>query len=238
MVIQYELTENDIVKFNIQHFMQSPKLRKRRTTSKFVIPVLYSIFAIYFLIDHYYTLSLLAGILFLALAVLLLLFYDKYYFWRLKKNVKSMLSEGSNIGMIGDQTLDNFFSLRVVFRYFFDEVSPLCFCLSFRNLYKTFSGQRLISHKNITHTTTFIFIIMTCKLSRKCLYRLACLFNQLFGRFIHAHNRESRIIRPFIYIQHLLHIDYKTAVLIRRNYPTFFSPRFNFVFFKTRRMVS
>ena len=65
-----------------------------------------------------------------------------------------------------------------------------------------------------------------------------CLRDQLLWRFVHAYNRIDWIDRTLVNVQHHFHIRNKAAVLLRWNYPPLVLPRFDFVFFKTRRTAS
>lgn len=58
------------------------------------------------------------------------------------------------------------------------------------------------------------------------------------ARLVHAHHRESGIVGAPVYIQYLLHRGDKLGVPLGRNHPTDPPPRFEFVFFRTRRTVS
>jgi hypothetical protein len=62
--------------------------------------------------------------------------------------------------------------------------------------------------------------------------------NHLLWRFIHANHWKINTVRPFINIQYLFHVCYKMTVLMWWNNPSHYVPGLQFVFFRTRLIVS
>src|SRR5207302_58456 len=62
--------------------------------------------------------------------------------------------------------------------------------------------------------------------------------DELLGLLIHADDGLAGIVRPFIDLQHLLHVGYKRRVLLGRNAPHLLPPRLQVVFFSAWRTVS
>jgi hypothetical protein len=103
--IEYELTETDFEAFNLQHIRTSPASVRRRRISKWAIPILNITIAAYFLFAYDTLLTRAWVISFLLLAGLWIVFYDRWYFWRVRKNLTNLLKEGSNKGLFGKYVL-------------------------------------------------------------------------------------------------------------------------------------
>src|SRR5660397_166529 len=101
---------------------------------------------------------------------------------------------------------------------FLHKMSPVLLGSSFSDFYHAISCQWLKSNKNVTRSTTLIFVIMLFRLPWRSWNGDSRLCNQLLWGFIHADNRNFRIIWLLIDIQNLLHISNKTAIMFRGNY--------------------
>ena len=123
-------------------------------------------------------------------------------------------------------------------RDLFDEARPILLGLGFGHLREPPAQQWLVGHENIACATPLIFIIMPSWSARRGWDRHLHLIYQLAGRLIHAYHWKSRIVRSFVDIQHQFHLGDKIGAVGWRDYPADFPPRFDFVFFNTRRTVS
>lgn len=68
--------------------------------------------------------------------------------------------------------------------------------------------------------------------------RLQMIIQHLVWLFVHADHRHFRIIWLFVYIEDIFHVHYKIRVFLWRDTPVFIHVGTEFVFFKTRRIVS
>jgi len=64
------------------------------------------------------------------------------------------------------------------------------------------------------------------------------LADELARRLVHADYWESAVIRAHVDVEHLFHAGDELGVALRRNHPSYFLPRLELVFFRTRRTVS
>ncbi|MBW0432163.1 hypothetical protein DLM76_00870 [Leptospira yasudae] len=101
MQIVYEITLDDIINFNDYHFRNSKLSRKKRFIVKLIIPI-WTVLVFFVLNRNDISgISLLYNIPIFLFAVGWFFFYDRLYFWRLRKNVARMLLEKESKGMIG-----------------------------------------------------------------------------------------------------------------------------------------
>ncbi|MDV6235681.1 YcxB family protein [Leptospira ellisii] len=106
MKLTFTLNEQDIVNFNVYHFRNSKFTTKRRVLLRFLIPIWVVAVFLFLNRERLDATSFLWNSPLFLFGVLWFLFSDKLYFWRLKNNVKSLLREGRNNGMIGIQNLE------------------------------------------------------------------------------------------------------------------------------------
>ncbi|XDD49456.1 YcxB family protein [Leptospira sp. WS92.C1] len=106
MQITYELTIEDIVNFNLYHFKHSKIFKKKRIILRWLIPIWVIVVYLYLNFDQIDTISLLYNIPVFLFGIVWYLFSDRFYFWRLRSNVKKMLQDNKNNGMLGRQTID------------------------------------------------------------------------------------------------------------------------------------
>ena len=109
--------------------------------------------------------------------------------------------------------------------------------LKLSNTYMPLTIQWLDKHKYICSAITFIFAVKFYSRSWLCRDWYFCFFNKLHRLLIHAYLRYRRIIRQTICINYIFHTSNKLCILFRRYTPIFIQVRFNFVFFKTRKIV-
>lgn len=104
MKINYNLTEEDYINFNLYHVKNSKTAKKALNRQRFLSPVIFMISA--------YVISTFGGMPFLSLfisffitSVLWVIFYPKYFYGLITRNSKKMFKEGKNDGLLGDHSL-------------------------------------------------------------------------------------------------------------------------------------
>ena len=106
MKLTYEVTIEDIINFNVYHHLNSETERKRRLREK-VFFVLWTLL-IYF-IFNYNNISYKSFAIFIPVflfGAFMIFLSKKYRIWLVKRQTKSLLNEGDNIGFIGNHTLE------------------------------------------------------------------------------------------------------------------------------------
>ncbi len=98
--------------------------------------------------------------------------------------------------------------------------------------------QRLDEHPHIGHSFPDVLVVDPCRTPWRRWNRRAPFGDQLLRLFVHANHGTPRIIGPFVDVQDLFHLANERRVLLGRDAPHLFSPRFERAFFKTRRTVS
>ncbi|PIC64844.1 hypothetical protein CSV79_04270 [Sporosarcina sp. P13] len=104
MEFEYELTEEDVVAFNLYHVKNSKVGKHSLQWQRFVSPLIFFLFA-YFL--SVFT-DMARGPLFIAFgltAILWIILYPKYFYFHITRQVRKMLKEGKNEGLIGEHSM-------------------------------------------------------------------------------------------------------------------------------------
>ncbi|WP_075618288.1 YcxB family protein [Paenisporosarcina indica] len=102
MEISYNLTEDDYISFNLYHMNNSKTGIRALRIQRFLLPV-FIIALSYFMtliLDTSLSAMLVTSLLF---SIVWIIFYPKYFTRTIAKNVKKMLKEGDNKGILGDQ---------------------------------------------------------------------------------------------------------------------------------------
>lgn len=104
MEIKYILHEDDYLHFNLYHIKNSKTSMKVLKLQRYLTPLLYLIAAYIFalLTDGSYILSFS---IFLTLSVLWIIYYPKYYYNHVRRNVRKFLKEGNNDGLLGEHIM-------------------------------------------------------------------------------------------------------------------------------------
>jgi hypothetical protein len=104
MEINYRLTEEDYLKFNMFHINNSESANKSLKTQRFATPFVYIIFAYIFanIADIPFLYALIP---FLIVGILWVIFYPKYFQSRILSQTKKMIREGKNEGLLGEHTM-------------------------------------------------------------------------------------------------------------------------------------
>lgn len=104
MEIQYHLTEEDYVHFNMYHIKQSETAMKMLNLQRYLTPAFFIIISI--LLSQISEIPFLWSFsVFLVVGVLWFIYYPKYYERFLVRQVKKMFNEGKNDGLLGEHFL-------------------------------------------------------------------------------------------------------------------------------------
>ena len=104
MEINYNLTEKDYINFNLYHIKKSETGKKALNMQRFLSPVLFIISA--YIISIFSEISIiLVHIIFLIISIIWVIYYPKYFYGLITRNVKKMIKEGKNDGLLGDHHL-------------------------------------------------------------------------------------------------------------------------------------
>jgi hypothetical protein len=104
MEINYRLTEEDYLKFNLFHINNSESANKSLKTQRFATPFVYIIFAYIFanIADIPFLYALIP---FLIVGILWVIFYPRYFQSRILSQTTKMIREGKNEGLLGEHTM-------------------------------------------------------------------------------------------------------------------------------------
>lgn len=104
MKINYELTEEDYLHFNLFHVKQSKTATNSLNLQRFLTPVFFIIVAFIFskMGDMPFVFPL---IVFGMISVLWVIYYPKYFYSHVMRQSKKMLKEGKNDGLLGQQQM-------------------------------------------------------------------------------------------------------------------------------------
>ena len=104
MEIHYNLTEKDYIHFNLYHVKNSKTGKRALIWQRFLSPFFFAVAAyLYSVITSTPLLPRL--VLFLAMSILFILFYPKYFYSLIARNTKKMINEGKNEGLLGEHQL-------------------------------------------------------------------------------------------------------------------------------------
>ena len=120
----------------------------------------------------------------------------------------------------------------------FQETGPVGLGPALGDLGQTPPGQRFGRHEHVAGAAASVLVVFADLPSRGRRDGRPCLGDQLPRRLVHAHHREARVVRTPIDVEHPLHVRREVGVALRRNHPADAAPRFESVFFSTRRTVS
>jgi hypothetical protein len=104
MEIKYHLTEADYIQFNMFHIKNSEAIMGALKKQRFYTPIFYIAFA--FIFSKILAIPFLfAFVPFFVLSLLWVLFYEKYFFWRVIRQTKKMIKEGKNTSILGEHQM-------------------------------------------------------------------------------------------------------------------------------------
>ncbi|ARF17020.1 YcxB family protein [Sporosarcina ureae] len=104
MEIHYDLTEQDVVAFNLYHVKNSKVGKNSLQWQRYISPLIFLLFA-YFL--SIFT-DMAKGPLFATFAltsILWVIFYPKYFYYHITRQVSKMLRAGKNEGLVGEHSM-------------------------------------------------------------------------------------------------------------------------------------
>ena len=104
MEIDYNLTEEDYLSFNVFHAKSSKTVAKSLVLQRFLSPIIFLIagFMFAWIGDGSLIVSL---IIFSIMGILWIVYYPKYFYGLITKNSRKMLKEGKNDGLLGDRCM-------------------------------------------------------------------------------------------------------------------------------------
>jgi len=105
MKLNYELTEQDYLDFNIYHSKHSPTIKKSILLQRALGPVVFLIAPFLAIritnIPLWYWLAI-----FFISSIIWFVFYPKYFNWELSRRVSKLLNEGKNLDMVGSRSIN------------------------------------------------------------------------------------------------------------------------------------
>lgn len=104
MEINYHLTEEDYLNFNMYHVKNSKTAMKSLNLQRILGSIFFIVFAYLFTIIAETENSGLL-IVFIIVGVLWFIFYPKYFYAHVKRQTKKMIQEGKNGGLLGEHHL-------------------------------------------------------------------------------------------------------------------------------------
>lgn len=105
MEINFEVTKEDYIKFNLYHIQNSPSQKKSFKLLRYGIPVLFSL-PIYFIGTNLFKQpSIYWAIIAILFSIIWIITYPKQYKLLIKKQVEKLISEGDNSEIFGKKTM-------------------------------------------------------------------------------------------------------------------------------------
>ncbi|MCK5061449.1 YcxB family protein [Candidatus Parcubacteria bacterium] len=105
MEISYKLDEKDFVEYNMFHFKHSKTVKKLVNSKYFYSGFFLFLYLLISFFSDWEPAIMASYSTFLILALLFYFAWDKYYYRQMKKNVKKLISEDANNGLVGDQKM-------------------------------------------------------------------------------------------------------------------------------------
>ncbi|GEK91235.1 YcxB family protein [Alkalibacterium kapii] len=104
MKLEYELTEEDYLNFNIYHSRKSPSIKKKIFIQRIMGPIIFMITP--FVVTNFSDIPLWYWLtIFIFMSIVWFIYYPKYVNWELKKGVEKMLEEGNNENLFDRKSL-------------------------------------------------------------------------------------------------------------------------------------
>ena len=104
MQINYQLTKDDYIAFNMHHMNYSPTFKKSIFIQRYIVSIIFLLVPFILKdssdIPFLYWLSVFA-IVYIAWVA----FYDKYLKWNVTRKISQMIDEGKNTDMLGERSL-------------------------------------------------------------------------------------------------------------------------------------
>lgn len=100
MELNYKITEQDYIDFNVFHAKNSKAVQKQVTLQRVLVPIIYVVLSI--LMSAFLDITfLIIFIPFLLVGILWFLYYPAYFYRLIKRNSTKMMREGKNDAVLG-----------------------------------------------------------------------------------------------------------------------------------------
>jgi YcxB-like protein len=104
MEINYNLTEEDYLNFNMFHVKNSKVVKRTLNMQRFLTPIIFIVAS--FVLSKVGSMSFLGVfITFLVVSILWIIFYPRYFYSYVIRNTKKMIKEGKNDGLLGEHRM-------------------------------------------------------------------------------------------------------------------------------------
>jgi hypothetical protein len=100
MELKYEMTKDDHLAFNLHYVKHSKTIKQSLFIQRFLVPIIFLIlpFVLFWMMGEF----LIGFLITLALiSIVWIVFYPKYFYGHIIRNVKKVLNEGSNDNLLG-----------------------------------------------------------------------------------------------------------------------------------------
>lgn len=105
MEINFEVTKDDYIKFNLYHFENSPYQKKNFNLLRYAIPILFAL-PVYFIGTNLFKQPSIYWIIIAILfAVIWMITYPKQYKSLIKKETEKIINEGDNSEILGKKVM-------------------------------------------------------------------------------------------------------------------------------------
>ena len=104
MEINYNITEEAYLEFNLYHAKNSETLKKSVTIQRVLVPIIYLLLSVF--LSYVLDMPILfLFIPFLIAGVLWAVFYPAYFHRHIRRNAQKLIREGKNEGILGKHTM-------------------------------------------------------------------------------------------------------------------------------------
>jgi YcxB-like protein len=104
MEINYNLTEEDYLNFNMFHVKNSKVVKRTLNMQRFLTPIIFIVAS--FVLSKVGSMSFLGVfITFLVVSILWIIFYPRYFYSYVIRNTKKIIKEGKNDGLLGEHRM-------------------------------------------------------------------------------------------------------------------------------------
>ena len=100
MEFEYEITKEDFLAFNLYHAKHSETVKNALFKQRFIVPIIFLFLPfVFYWITGEFLIEVSIG--FMLISILWLVFYPKYFYGYIKRNVSKVLNEGSSDNLLG-----------------------------------------------------------------------------------------------------------------------------------------
>jgi len=103
MKLEYEITKQDYIDFNIYHMNHSIAMKHSLFIQRFLIPIMFLILPMFLVKVTDIPLSYWFGV-FIISSILWIIYYPKFFEKCIERNISKMLDEGKTTGVVGNHT--------------------------------------------------------------------------------------------------------------------------------------